>query len=168
MELSRQIKDMSCFVIYNIYIYIHYIIYTLYIYICDVWYDLFTQDGHIVPREHQSCPAFLVQVLDQLPGRVFLCSRQGAAHLDDAPRKRQALKWLKIIGVGSGGKCLGKTMTWWQCLLKCGELHAKHSGSKMFELCCVKQTRIHISHHITCFTEPAYDLILLQVRRMLA
>ena len=115
-----------------------------------------------------ACPAFLVQVLDQLPGRVFLCSRQGAAHLDDAPRKRQALKWLKSIGVGSGGKYLGKTLRWLQCLLKCGELHAKHSGSKMFELCCVKQTRIHISHHITCFTEPAYDLILLQVRRMLA
>lgn len=125
-------------------------------------------------RAPVACPAFLVQVLDQLPGRVFLCSRQGAAHLDDAPRKRKALKWLKIIGIVRkwryrSSKCLGKTLRWLQCLhLKCGELHAKHSGSKMFELCCVKQTRIHISHHVTCFTEPDYDFILLQVRRMLA
>ena len=30
----------------------------------------------------------------------------------------------KIIGVGSGGKCVRKRLRWLQCVLKCGELHA--------------------------------------------
>ena len=37
------------------------------------------------PHENRTSGVFCAQVLDQLPERVCLCSRQGAAHLDDVP-----------------------------------------------------------------------------------